>query len=584
VGKPIAWIGGRLALAGAVAVSSIGMGVAAVHAVSPAAPAPVPPITSEAFHFEPRGAVPADNDGLIPNPATPTGTPVGSALPCRATFVAGPGSSVTAATVNAAIARLQNRLTAPYAICLAGTFHAPLKVWGKWTSALLTLEPVPGRRAVLALGTVGSGAVDANEFDGVAGGVSIVDSRSVAVRGLVITGYHADGTRATPAGIYVEVRGAGFGGAPSACFTHGDGTCGDIYLVGNTITHIANIADQVATRRAFCNNGNIDAFGIEVESYGRGASEALQHVVIAQNSIADTRTGQSETLAVNGDVTDFLVAANRIDQADNIGIDVEGWYNGTAQARYGVVQDNVVANVDTWNNHAYGRWDAARGRCEPLSPNAAGIYDDGASDIWIRDNVVANTDQGISLDTENANRWTDHILVSGNTVWDSAGTRLGDPSIGPNPPGVPGVSSVAGHAYDAFYVDAFGPGSRIFDVYAYGNVFRNASAYFGGLTRQTATVVDFGGAWQDVVLWDNTMAGGGAGDPWDVLLEVDNRPVTPTGTVIDCTDYEALSRSANFALPNATFTSLAAWQHGNGYGWDRNSLVDRPPRCAPPVP
>lgn len=559
--------------------------VAAALASSPSSRAssslPLPPITSSAFHVEPRGVTPRDGDRRIPNPATPTGGATAAGA-CTETFIA--SSHVTAETVNAAIAALENRMTHPATVCLAGTFRQPIHVWGKYTPALLTLAPLPHHFAALVLGAVAGSAVDGNEYDGVAGAVSIVDSRSVEIRGLTIRGYHTRGTTQTPAGIYVEDRAPGFGGTPSACFVRGDRACGDIYLIDNHISHIANLADTVGTSRQWCNNGNVDAFGIEVESYGKGNAGALQHVVIEGNTISDTRTGQSETLAVNGDVKDFLIADNRIYNTDNIGIDTEGWYNGTGQARFGIVQDNIIANVDTWNNRAYGRWNPATHACTALAPNAGGIYDDGGSYIWIANNVVANTNQGISLDTENAKKWTDHILVSGNQVWNSPGTQLGDPSFGMNPHGIPGRSTVAGHAYDAFYVDAFGPQSRIFDVYAYNNVFQNASRYFGGTRRELADVVDLGGNWKNVVLWNNTIAGGGPKDRQVILLGVDNRPLRAAGTTIDCTDYQEPSSTApNFYL-EGTFKTLAAWQRHNPYHWDAHSRVNRDPGCSALAP
>ena len=125
---------------------------------------------------------------------------------------------------------------------------------------------------------------------------------------------------------------------------------------------------------------------------------------------------------------------------------------------------NVVANADTWSNRPYGRWNGSA--CAPLTENAGGIYDDGAACIWIRHNTVWHTDQGISLDVETPQRTTGHLLGTGNTVLDGPGTAIGNPSTGSNPPGVPGTSSAAGHAYDAFYVDAFGARSSIADVYA----------------------------------------------------------------------------------------------------------------------
>lgn len=548
---------------------------------------PIPPVTSHQFVLEPRGTAPRDQDGKIPNPATPTGAPVGIAPACTETIASGPSGST--ATVNRAISAIQNTMTKPVALCLTGTFHGPIHVWGKYRAPLLTIESAPHHApAALRLGAVQNfGAVNPNEYDGVAGAVSIVDSRGVEIRSLVITGYHAWGTSATPAGIYVETRAKGFGGIPSACFSHGDHACSDIYLINNHISDIRNWADTQSHVKRWCNNPNVDAFGIEIEAYGHGNSQSLQHVVIEGNHVDHTRTGQSETVAVNGDVRDFLVANNLIDDADNIGIDTEGWYNGTGQSRQGLISNNIVANIDTVSNHAYGVWSARFNTCEALPPNAAGIYDDGSAYIWIRDNTVANTNQGISLDTETPGRWTDHILVSGNRVWDSPGTSLHDPSYGRNPADVPGRSSAAGHAYDAFYVDAFGSGSHIYAVYAYDNVFQNSSRYYGGSVHHQGAVLDFGGHYSQVLLWDNTVVGGGPTNRHIVLVGVDNTPVRPTSTRLDCTDYRNLSAGTNFYLPGPSgpaFHSFLRWKIQNRYGWDQHSQVNRPPACPAALP
>jgi hypothetical protein len=555
--------------------------------VAQAAPAsePVPAVSPQQFAIQPVGTALQDYNAKIPNLATPTGSPVAKAAACTLTFRAGP--QVTSTTVNEAIKRLQNTMTKPTVVCLSGTFQGPIQVWGKYDPALLTIQTAPQGHAVLSLGSVSNrSAVNPNEYDGVAGAVSIVDSRGVEIRGLTITGYHAWGTTATPAGIYVEVRAKGFGGKPSACFVHGDHACSGIYLIDNHISYIRNLADTRDNVKHWCNNGNVDAFGIEVESFGKGIAQSLQHVVIEGNTVDHTRTGQSETVAVNGDVRDFLVAKNHIYNGDNIGIDTEGWYNGTGQSSYGIVRGNIVANIDTLNNHAYGVWDAKTQSCQALQPNAGGIYDDGGAYIWIANNVVANTDQGISLDTETAHRFTDHLLITGNRVWNSPGTSLADPSYGRNPAGIPGRSTVAGHAYDAFYVDAFGPGSRIFDVYAHNNLFQNASLYFGGTVHYQGAVVDFGGNWKNVVMWNNEIVGGGPKARNTVLVGVDNKPAMLKGTLVDCTEYKGLSPGTNFYLPGngPSFNSFSAWQRHNGYGWDRNSAVNRSPSCPAALP
>lgn len=529
------------------------------------------------FPVEPRGTVPADGDGLIPDPATPDGHAPGAHPACGRIFDAASGA--TATSVNAYVAHVENRLTAPTVVCLAGTFRRPIHVWGKYSTPLLTITAAPGRVATLRLGAVRPQDLRRSDrTGGTAGGISITGSRDVAVTHLTITGYHATGPRFAPAGILVEVRHEI--GHTSACFLHGDRACSGIYLLDNTVSAIDNRADSMAQSKRYCGDAGVGAYGIAVLSHGDDAAGALQHVVIEGNTVDHTRTGQSETVTVNGDVTDFLVAANRVYDTDNIGIDTIGWETGTDQARHGIVTGNIVANVDTWSNRAYGRWTGST--CAPRAENAAGIYDDGGSHIWIRRNTVWNTDQGISLDVETPRRTTDHLLVTGNAVLDEPGTSVGDPSNGTNPPGISGASSVAGHAFDAFYVDAFGAGSTIAEVYVTHNVFTNESQFYGARSPQTAPVVDIGGRWRTVVVWGNTVRGLGGPDRRNPLVEVDDGPLPGSIAVVDCNDYgaPASSPNVNFVLPDgAGFVSLPSWRRANGHGWDVHSRVDVRPVC-----
>jgi len=128
----------------------------------------------------------------------------------------------------------------------------------------------------------------------------------------------------------------------------------------------------------------------------------------------------------------------------------------------------------------------------------------------------------------------------------------------------------------AFYVDAFGSGARISDVYAHDNVFQNESQYFLDPSDGMPTV-DVGGIWSDVELWHNTVEGEGATDLYNPLMEVDELPAAGT-SVINCNDYGDLSTSAstvngNFALPSTNWLKLSGWQGGNGHGWDADSAV-----------
>jgi hypothetical protein len=540
---------------------------------------PPPPVTASAFPIEPEGTAPADGDGLIPNPQSPSGVPVSAPGSCTVTFSSASGS--TSADVNSWIASNENSITATTVVCLSGTFDDPIHVWSKSSAALLEIAPEPGSAAALDLGEVRPADTNPNQYWADSGAISVVDSRSVEIYGLTVENYTWDGTAHSPAGIYVTVRSdttnTNQGTYPhlSACFLNG-GACSDIYILDNTVRDITNTADENHASKPVCGNGNVDAYGIAAIAAGSSTSPALQHLVIEGNTVTGTRTGQSETVTINGDITDFLAADNTIYDTDNIGLDTIGWETGTAQARHGLVQGNEVYNVDTYSNAAYGKWDSATGTCGPLPENAAGLYDDGASYIWINDNVVWNTDQGINLDVETANKQTDHLLVSGNTVRDDPGTATSDPSDGPNPPGTSGTSTVAGHDPYAMYIDAFGSKASITDVYVHNNTFQNQSQYF--LTPGDGMpVVDLGGIWSNVQIWHNTIAGKGPADRYNPLLEVDRQPSGGTNTV-NCNDYENLSTAAdtvngNFALPDNDWLTLAQWQAHNGHGWDADSEV-----------
>jgi hypothetical protein len=153
--------------------------------------------------------------------------------------------------------------------------------------------------------------------------------------------------------------------------------------------------------------------------------------------------------------------------------------------------------VDTLSDAGYGHWAAGARRCLPLAEGAAGIYDDGATHIWLKGNTVWDSDQGINLDVETPSKTTSYLLVSGNVVRDSPGTSQADPSYGPAPPGAGGRSTVAGHDIYAMYIVAFGPGSAISDVYVHDNVFQNQSQHYLA-PLEGMPVIDIAGKWSGI--------------------------------------------------------------------------------------
>ncbi|WP_437289894.1 right-handed parallel beta-helix repeat-containing protein [Sorangium sp. So ce406] len=149
-----------------------------------------------------------------------------------------------------------------------------------------------------------------------------------------------------------------------------------------------------------------DAHGIAL--YGT-SSTPMTDILIDGNEIRDCKLGSSESLVLNGNVTNFVVSRNTIHDNDNIGIDFIGFEGhgpaGSDQARNGVCVDNIVYNITSAQNPAY---DGER--------SADGIYVDGGRDIVIERNKVDSSDIGIEVASENRGRTTSNITVRNNFV------------------------------------------------------------------------------------------------------------------------------------------------------------------------
>ena len=144
--------------------------------------------------------------------------------------------------------------------------------------------------------------------------------------------------------------------------------------------------------------------------YGTNGTTPLSHVTVDGNEVTACKTGWSESMAFNGNVEDFVVSHNRVHDNDNIGIDFIGFEGecptpALDQARNGVCTDNVVYNITSYGNPAYGK-----DRC------ADGLYVDGGKNITIERNKVDNCDIGIELASEHRGKSTEGITVRNNFV------------------------------------------------------------------------------------------------------------------------------------------------------------------------
>jgi len=263
-----------------------------------------------------------------------------------------------------------------------------MKAPGNASDGFITFRSYPGEMAVL----------DAAHFTPTdrQGVLTIHNQSYIRIEGFEIRNFHTAEHRLAPLGI--SVMGAG---------SH-------IELLKNNVHHI----EQTFQGRDAPGSGG-NGFGIAV--YGTDAKAPITDLIIDGNEVHHLQTGSSESLVVNGNVTNFRITHNIVHDNNNIGIDVIG-FERTApdpavdQARDGVVSGNLVYNITSRGNPAYRN-----------DESSDGIYVDGGTRILIEQNVMHDVDFGIELASEHKDRATSYITARNNLIYHShtAGISIG---------------------------------------------------------------------------------------------------------------------------------------------------------------
>ncbi len=227
--------------------------------------------------------------------------------------------------------------------------------------------------------------------------LTITNCDYITVSGIEFRNYKTAGTNAQqkaqlPVGIYITGAGSG------------------IKLLG---CKVHDIWQSCATLNDFGANG----FGIAV--YGTSAT-AIDGLVLDGNEVYNLRTGASESVVLNGNVTNFLVTNNLVHDNNNIGIDFIGFEGANAnpaldQARNGLCSRNTVYNIDSALNPAYG------GSFTANPPNddargAPGLYVDGGSGITIERNLAYQCNFGVSVSSEHSGKLASSVIVRNNVL------------------------------------------------------------------------------------------------------------------------------------------------------------------------
>jgi Protein of unknown function (DUF1565) len=247
-------------------------------------------------------------------------------------------------------------------------------------------------------GTVGSPIT----FQSYPGQTAIIDGTGLTVSGTkgLIT---ISGTRSYITVSGFEIRNlSSSSGVPCGVWITGSGT--GVQIRNNLIHNIVNTKGT----------GN----GCGLFAYGTSQTP-ISGLVVNGNELYNLKTGESESMTLNGNVTNFQVTNNLVHDNSNIGIDIIG-YEGTGpvgydEASYGVVSGNTIYNISGIANTGEGS-----------SYDADGLYCDGCAFVTFEKNVVFQVDYGIETTSE------DQVCQITGTEWPGA-DGVGTPAKGKLP-------------------------------------------------------------------------------------------------------------------------------------------------------
>lgn len=182
------------------------------------------------------------------------------------------------------------------------------------------------------------------------------------------------------------------------------GICDGIIFKGNTIRQIFFSSNPAAPVNS---NTNANPFLF----WGTDASTPISNLMIDSNFIYNCRTGFSEALALNGNISGFEIKNNVVHDITNIGIDIIGHYGecpnpANDQARNGIIKWNTVYN------------------CVSAYATSGGIYVDGGRDLVIENNICYQNGWGIEVGCEIAGKTTSNVTVRNNLLYDNTESGL----------------------------------------------------------------------------------------------------------------------------------------------------------------
>jgi hypothetical protein len=180
----------------------------------------------------------------------------------------------------------------------------------------------------------------------------------------------------------------------------------------------------VSKRGCDSNPGTMDSPWLTIQhaanlsAYGTSKTPITQ-LLISGNEVYDLRTGSSESVNVDGNVTHFAITNNLVHDNDHIGIDAIGYEGvgpvGYDEAMYGEITGNTKYNISGITNPGEG-----------YQYDADGLYCDGCAYVTFERNVIFQVDYGIETTSEN------QVCQPNGTEW-SGPNNTGHPAKGKSP-------------------------------------------------------------------------------------------------------------------------------------------------------
>ena len=303
-------------------------------------------------------------------------------------YVSTSGSDTNPGTISAPWRTIQHAASTVHAGATvdvrAGVYNesVSIPVSGSSSSGYIVFQSYPGELAIVdGTGVSCCGGSTKGLFN-------ITNQSYLIISGFEIRNFSTTSSSQAPAGVWVNGAGR------------------NIQLLNNNVHNIVSKSEK---------SGN--AFGIVV--YGASATP-ISNLTISGNQVYNNKTGNSETVTVDGNVQNFTISHNIVHDNDNIGIDAIGFEgvgpSGHDQATNGVISQNTIYNITSYGNPAYGNQYAADG-----------IYCDGCSHVTIERNLIHDADLNIEVASEHKGHTASYVTVRNNLLYhgNSNGISIG---------------------------------------------------------------------------------------------------------------------------------------------------------------